>query len=124
MSEKPPAWKPLAGLLASAGVLHFATPKQFEAIVPTALGDPKPWVRLSGAIELACAVGLALPRTRRFAGLASAGLFVGVFPANVEMAVRGVRSPKASAATKAALIGRLPLQLPLVLRSLRLARAK
>jgi uncharacterized membrane protein len=124
MSEKPPAWKPLAGLLASAGILHFATPQQFEAIVPKALGDPKPWVRLSGAIELACAAGLVLPRTRRLAGLVSAGLFVGVFPANIEMTVQGMRSPKASTATKAALIARLPLQLPLVLRALRLARAK
>jgi uncharacterized membrane protein len=119
-----PAWKPLAVLLAGAGVLHFATPRRFEAIVPRPLGDPKPLVQISGALELLCAAGLAVPRTRRLAGLLSAGLLVAVFPANVDMTLRGLRSSSATTATKAALIGRLPLQIPLVVRALRLARAK
>lgn len=118
----PPAWKPLAALLAGAGVMHFATPAPFEAIVPRRLGDPKPWVQASGVAELACAAGLAMPRTRRLAGLASAALFVAVYPANVDMTLRAFRSSKATAGYKAALVGRLPLQVPLIVRSLQLAR--
>jgi uncharacterized membrane protein len=118
-----PAWRPLAGLLAVAGVGHFVVPRPFEAIVPRALGDPRPWVRVSGAAELACAAALAVPRTRRAAGLAAAVLFVAVFPANVQMTVTALRSQRASKAYRAATVARLPLQAPLVRQGLRLARA-
>lgn len=123
-TPQPPAWKPLALLLAGSGVLHFVLPKPYESVVPRALGNPKPWVQVSGVAELACAAGLAFGSTRRAAGLASAGLFVAVYPANLDMAVRALRSPRASTARKAVLVGRLPLQLPLVIRALRLARSK
>lgn len=103
----------LAGLLATAGVAHFANPRQFDAIVPRALpGKPRTWTYASGAVELALAAGVALPRTRRTAALATAAFFVGVFPANVKMAVDWRDRP---APQKAAALGRLPLQLPLVL---------
>jgi uncharacterized membrane protein len=118
-----PAWRPLAGLLAVAGVGHFVVPRPFEAIVPRALGDPRPWVRASGVAELACAAALAVPRTRRAAGLAAAVLFVAVFPANVQMTVTALRSERASKAYRAATVARLPLQAPLVRQGLRLARA-
>jgi uncharacterized membrane protein len=117
-------WKALALLLGGSGVLHFVIPKPYESIVPKAFGNPTPWVRWSGVAELACAAGLALPRTRQLAGLASAGLFLGVFPANLDMTVRAFRSPKASPAWKAALVARLPMQIPMVTRSLRLARSR
>jgi uncharacterized membrane protein len=103
----------LAGLLAAAGAAHFAVPRQFDAVVPRALpGEPRTWTRVSGAAELALAAGLALPRTRRAAALATAAFFVGVFPANVKMAVDWRHRP---APLRAAAYGRLPLQLPLVL---------
>jgi len=103
----------LAGLLAVAGVSHFAAPRQFDATIPRALpGKPRTWTYASGAVELALAAGLALPRTRRVAALATAGFFVGVFPANVQMAVDWRHRP---APQRAAAIGRLPLQVPLVL---------
>jgi uncharacterized membrane protein len=119
-----PAWRPLAGLLAVMGVAHFVLPRPFEAIVPRALGDPRPWVQASGAAELACAAALALPRTRRAGGLASAALFVAVFPANVQMTVTALRSERASGAYRAATVARLPLQAPLVRQGLRLARVR
>jgi uncharacterized membrane protein len=119
-----PAWKPLALLFAGAGVLHFAVPEPFEAIVPRALGNPKPWVQVSGALELLCAAGLAITRTRRLAGLTSACLLIAVYPANLDMTARALRSSKASRLRKAVLVGRLPLQIPLVVRALRLARSK
>ncbi|MDQ0936239.1 DoxX family protein [Streptomyces turgidiscabies] len=103
----------LAGLLAAAGVTHFVAPRTFDAIVPRALpGRPRTWTYASGAAELALAAGVALPRTRRLAALATAGFFVGVFPANVKMAVDWRNRP---AALRAGAIGRLPLQIPLVL---------
>ncbi|MGW0420308.1 DoxX family protein [Streptomyces sp. NPDC003015] len=103
----------LAGLLATAGVAHFATPRSFDATIPQALpGKPRTWTYASGAVELALAAGLALPRTRRTAALASAAFFVGVFPANVKMAVDWRHRP---APQRAAALGRLPLQVPLVL---------
>ncbi|WP_333737516.1 DoxX family protein [Streptomyces sp. IBSBF 2806] len=110
-SERSPLL--LAGLLAAAGAAHFAVPRPFDAIVPRALpGSPRNWTYVSGVAELALAAGVALPRTRRTAALASAALFVGVFPANVKMAWDWRHRP---APLRAAAIGRLPLQAPLVL---------
>ncbi|EDY58905.1 MULTISPECIES: MauE/DoxX family redox-associated membrane protein [Streptomyces] len=103
----------LAGLLATAGVAHFAAPRSFDATIPKALpGKPRTWTYASGAVELALAAGLVLPKTRRTAALASAAFFVGVFPANVKMAADWRHRPTPQ---KAAALGRLPLQVPLVL---------
>ncbi|GAA1435421.1 DoxX family protein [Streptomyces thermospinosisporus] len=110
----------LAGLLAVAGTAHFAAPRPFDSIVPRSLpGSPRTWTRASGAAELALAAGVALPRTRRAAALAAAAFFVGVFPANVKMAVDWRHRP---APYRAAALGRLPLQLPLVLWARGVAR--
>jgi uncharacterized membrane protein len=103
----------LAGLLATAGVGHFVTPRTFDATIPSALpGSPRAWTYASGVVELALAAGVALPRTRRAAALATAAFFVGVFPANVQMAVDWRHRPTP---VKAAALARLPLQVPLVL---------
>lgn len=102
------------------GVLHFAKPKPFERIVPRALPRRKELVYASGVAELACAAGLLHPRTRRAAGLASAGLLVAVFPANVQMALDLNR--KGSPTAKAIAYARLPLQVPLIRAALRAAR--
>ncbi|MER5567960.1 hypothetical protein AB0C97_14185 [Streptomyces goshikiensis] len=103
----------LAGLLAGAGVAHAVAPEKFDAIVPRSLpGTPRQWTYASGVAELALAAGVAHPRTRRVAALATAAFFVGVFPANVKMAVDARRR---SPAVRAVAVGRLPLQVPLVL---------
>ncbi|MBZ4020428.1 DoxX family protein [Streptomyces purpurogeneiscleroticus] len=110
----------LAGLLAGAGVLHFAVPKPFDATVPRALpGSARGWTYASGVAELALAAGVAHPRTRRVAALATAAFFVGVFPANVQMAVDWRHRP---APLRAAALARLPLQAPLVLWARGVAR--
>lgn len=97
------------------------TPKQFDATIPRALpGSPRTWTYVSGAAELALAAGVALPRTRRAAALATAAFFVGVFPANVQMAVDWRHRP---APLKAAALARLPLQVPLVLWARGVARS-
>ncbi|MFF5343809.1 MauE/DoxX family redox-associated membrane protein [Streptomyces althioticus] len=110
----------LAGLLAAAGTAHFAAPRQFDHIVPRFLpGSPRTWTYASGAAELALAAGVAMPRTRKAAALAAAAFFVGVFPANVKMAVDWRHRP---APQRAAAFARLPLQMPLVLWARGVAR--
>jgi uncharacterized membrane protein len=116
-----PGWRPLAGLLAVAGVSHVAVPRVYDQIVPRRLGNARAWTLASGIAELACAAGLAVPRTRRTAALASAALFVGVYPANVNQAVLAHRN-RATTAVRAASLVRLPMQVPLVIWALRLAR--
>lgn len=110
----------LAGMLVATGVLHFATPESFDAIVPAALpGPPRRWTYLSGAAELMVAAAVAAPRTRRLGGLAAAALFVAVFPANLQMALDWRRRPLPQ---RALAWGRLPLQLPLIAWALRASR--
>jgi uncharacterized membrane protein len=107
----------LATLLTTAGALHFAVPRHVDAIVPGWMpGSPRSCTLVSGAVELGVAAAVAVPRTRRLGRLAAAGLFAAVFPANVQMAIdRRHRSPR----ERAIAYGRLPLQVPLVLRALR-----
>lgn len=110
----------LVALLAVAGTAHFLAPEPFDAIVPRALpGRPRTWTYLSGAAELTVAAALANPGTRRAGAWMAAGLFAAVLPANVQMAVDWQRK---SPALRAVAWGRLPLQVPLVVRSLRIAR--
>ncbi|RPE37494.1 putative membrane protein [Streptomyces sp. Ag109_O5-1] len=117
-SERSPLL--LAGLLAAAGVAHFAAPKQFDATIPRALpGPPRAWTYGSGAVELALAAGIALPRSRAVAARAAAAFFVGVFPANVQMAVDWQKRPQP---LRTAALARLPLQIPLVLWARGVAR--
>ena len=111
-------------LLAGAGVLHFVKADTYASIVPSQLGDPLPWVYASGVAEIACAAGLASASTRRTAALATAVLFVAVFPANVQMAVSALGSHTASTATQVITVTRLPLQVPLVLWALSVRRRR
>src|SRR5579862_286966 len=111
METSDPAALGLAALLGFAGIAHFVNPGFFDDIVPHALPlPPRTWTHVSGAAELACAVAVARPATRRVGGLAAAALFVAVFPANVQMAVDWRRRP---ALERAGAYGRLPLQVPL-----------
>jgi len=104
----------LAAFLAIAGAAHFVIPRPYERIVPGVFADPTFWVRWSGVAELACAGLVAHPGTRRVGALAAAALFVGVFPANVKMALDGGLPAGLAWA-------RLPLQVPLVLWAWRVA---
>jgi uncharacterized membrane protein len=102
----------MSGLLAGMGALHFAVPGPFDALVPKALpGSARGWTKASGAAELAVAVAVAVPQTRRLGGLAAAGLFAAVFPANVQMAYDWRH---ASTVRRCVAYGRLPLQAPLI----------
>jgi uncharacterized membrane protein len=110
-------------ILGGSGVLHLLFPRPYRSIVPDVLPLKDEIVLVSGLAELACAGLLAVPGWRRAGGWLSAALLVAVFPANVSAALaggyRGLQPPFNSAA--AAWL-RLPLQLPLVLIALRVAR--
>ena len=115
------AWL-LSILLVTTGTLHFATPSGFEAIVPQILGSPALWVYASGAAEIACGVALAARLTRRIGALAAAVLFVLVFPANVRMALESGGAGHGLFHNPVVAWGRLPLQIPLVVWALYIAR--
>lgn len=121
MTATPLSVRALVTLLGGAGATHFVLPAPYDAIVPHALpGDPRTWTYVSGAAELALAVAVAVPRTRRLGSLAAAALFTAVFPANVRMAIDWKDRP---ASQRAAAYSRLPLQVPLVWWALRVAKS-
>jgi len=108
----------LAGLLTVTGAVHLVAPHRFDPAVPDWLpGSVLGWEIGSGVAELASAALLVVPSTRRLGGCAATALFVGVFPGNLDM-VRTARSPRARVGT----LLRLPLQVPLVRWSWRVAR--
>ena len=106
----------LAVLLAVAGTLHLLRPAGFDSLIPPFLPDPRAWTYASGVVELAVAAAVLVPRTRRRGGLAAAALFIAVFPGNVYMAVEPGDVPRWIA------LARLPLQVPLVLWGLQVAK--
>ncbi|MCA1655951.1 MAG: hypothetical protein LC635_05865 [Pseudonocardiaceae bacterium] len=106
----------LSALLATTGTLHLAMPKPFDALVPSALpGSARFWTYASGVAELGVSGMLALPRTRRVGGSLAALLFIAVFPGNVSAVRRYWHRPW----PRAAMIARLPLQVPLVTEALK-----
>jgi len=105
---------------AVSGAVHLVKPDVYEPIMPSWVPRHREVILGSGVAELACAAGLALPQTRRAAGWASALLLLGVYPANLKMAVDSTRTR--STPLKAAAFARLPLQLPMIRAALRAAR--
>jgi uncharacterized membrane protein len=94
------------GLIA-IGLLHFLVPKPFEDIVPEALPAKRALVYASGVTEIATGVGSLHPRTRRWAGVLGIATMLGVYPANVQMALNPGKYPQIPAPL---LWARLPLQ--------------
>ncbi len=78
----------LAAGMVYAGVAHFRNPDPFISIVPDWLPAHPALVAVSGFFEIAGGLGLLLPATRRAAAWGLIALYVAVFPANVNMAVR------------------------------------
>lgn len=102
----------LAAFLAGAGANHFLSPGFYDGLVPPFLSAPRAWIYGSGGLELACAAAVAVPVTRRLGALASAALFVAVFPGNLYQVIEPGDVPRWAA------VARLPLQVPLVLWAL------
>ncbi len=82
----------LAAGMTVAGVTHLLDPTPFIQHIPPWVPAREPLVFLSGLAEIALAAALLLTSQpyRRLVGLALAAFLVGVFPANVYVAVAGV----------------------------------
>src|ERR687893_2775966 len=70
------------------GTSHFTSMKyDFAAMIPAPLPNDLWVIYLSGVLEIAGAVGLLIPQTRRLAGICLVLLLVALFPANVYAAL-------------------------------------
>ncbi len=106
------AMKWLLGLLfAAAGVMHFASPDPYVAIVPPYLPWPLALVYLSGLAEVALGLLLLIPRFQSLAAWGLIALLIAVFPANWHMALN---PDLYSTIPPVALWVRLPLQAVLI----------
>ncbi|MGK2866007.1 MAG: DoxX family protein [Mycobacterium sp.] len=102
----------IGGWLVGMGVLHFVAPKPFDTIVPTELpGSARFYTHASGVAEVAAGALLIAPRTRKIGALASIALFLGVFPANVNMVRMWKDKPLPM---RIGALARLPLQVPMI----------
>jgi uncharacterized membrane protein len=111
----------LVGAFLASGTVHLVKPGAYEPLMPDWVPAHREVIAASGVAELACAVGMLAPRTRRVAGWASAALLLGVWPGNLQMALDSNRS--SSTALKVAAWGRMPLQLPMIRAALSAARS-
>jgi uncharacterized membrane protein len=110
----------IAALLFGIGTVHFLAPKPFDDIIPAELpGSPRFYTYASGVAELGIGALLLPRRTRRLAALAAVALFVGVFPANLNM-VRLWRDKPLPLRIIA--LARLPLQIPMITAAFKVSR--
>ena len=111
----------MGGLLVGMGVLHFVAPKPFDTIVPAELpGSARLYTHGSGVAEVAVGTALLVPRTRKLGALAAIALYLGVFPANVNMVRLWKDKP---ALMRACAWARLPLQIPMITQAYKVYRA-
>jgi uncharacterized membrane protein len=82
---------PIVLLFMGSGILHFAKPGPYEAIVPDQLPAHREIVYVSGAAEIAGALALLPRESSRWAGWWLIALLIAVFPANVKMAIQAER---------------------------------
>jgi uncharacterized membrane protein len=112
----------LAAFFVGAGIMHFVVPDAYLRIVPPALPARSLLVVLSGIAEILGGFGLLAPFARRMAAWGLVLLLFAVFPANIYTAVSHLPFPGILGQTWAQWL-RLPLQLPLILWTLRYTRA-
>src|SRR4051812_29858252 len=73
------------------GASHFTSMKHdFAAMIPAPLPDDLWVIYLSGVLEIAGAIGLLIPRTRKVTGICLVLLLVALFPANVNAALNEI----------------------------------
>ena len=92
-----------------AGVMHFVIPRTYKKIVPPWVPARKAMVYASGVAEIAGGVGMMVPARRRLAGRWLIATMVGVFPANLHMAMNAEDYPAVPGGA-VSLWARLPFQ--------------
>jgi len=83
----------LAAFFAGGFVLHMTAVDALVSITPDWVPVPRAVVLTTGWLELAGAIGLMLPQTRRVAGLALALYILAVWPANIHQAIAHIVVP-------------------------------
>ncbi len=96
-----------------AGILHFLKPEPYLRIMPDFIPLQKAMVYISGAFEILGGVGFLIADFRIIAGWCLIVLLFAVFPANINMFVKGYKKHRFSLFTWIALI-RLPIQFVLM----------
>jgi uncharacterized membrane protein len=82
----------LAALYIVAGCAHMLLPRPFLRIMPHWVPAPETVIAATGICEIAGAIGIIIPATRRFAGVMLALYAVCVFPANIQHAIDDLSS--------------------------------
>jgi uncharacterized membrane protein len=98
---------PLGAFFTVAGALHLLRPRMYEAIMPPWVPRHREMVLASGVAEIAGGVAAVVPQTRAAGRWGLIATLVGVFPANLHMALNPQDYKKIPPAV---LWGRLPLQ--------------
>ena len=104
--------KLLVAFFGFGGIMHFVSPRPYEAIVPAWVPKHREVVMISGVAEIAGAAAVAYLPTRGLARWWLIALLLAVFPANVHMAINPeqVRGLDLDRIPRWALWARLPLQ--------------
>lgn len=95
----------------TGGIYHFINPEFFTNIMPSYIGYHWELVIISGVFEVLGAIGLLVPRTRRFAAYGLIALSLAVLPANINMLIN---AEQYASVPLIALIIRIPLQFVLI----------
>ncbi|MDX2030767.1 MAG: DoxX family protein [Blastocatellia bacterium] len=77
----------LAVFFVAAGVNHFVHPEFYMRIMPPYLPWPSALHLLAGALEAVFGVLLLIPRFQNLAAWGIIAVLIGVFPANLHMAI-------------------------------------
>jgi len=72
-----------------AGVNHFVNPEIYLRMMPPYLPWPNALQLTAGVLEIIGGLGLLIPRLERYAAWLLIIVLVGVFPANLELALQG-----------------------------------
>lgn len=129
----------MSALLLVSARKHFQQPKFFALVVPDylcredgeaasrngalAVMSREEWIAVTGLLEVAAAVGLLVPATRKAAACGTTLMFTAFLAGHVD-ALRRAYSPGGTPSEQRIHSLRLPLQLPLVLWAWSLAGGK
>jgi uncharacterized membrane protein len=92
-----------------AAVPHFTATATEASLIPAAVPRRPELVLLTGVAEIAGALGLLIPRTRRLAAYGLVALLIAVFPANINHAIQNLQ-PGGILNSRAYQWARLPFQ--------------
>ncbi|MGH9777288.1 MAG: DoxX family protein [Candidatus Acidiferrales bacterium] len=88
-SRRDKAAAAMAAMFFFTGTDHFLNPGRYLPMMPPYVPLPMVMIYVSGFFELLGAAGLLLRRTRRWASYGLVALLLGVFQANIYVALKG-----------------------------------